>query len=181
VSSSSRRRRAAGGALVALWLFIQPAGAIEEGDVAPGFRLQDLVGDRVADSDSLFALRPWTLLIVWNTNCPDCMADYVAVGRAIEGAADVRLLLVGVSSDREKVGDARRLVKGTKLRFPNLWDAGGTTAAAYSARDHSFNAFLVDSTRVVRLAQHDRPPSVDEFVSAVWKRIGRHDAPGAPR
>jgi peroxiredoxin len=167
--------------MVVLSLAIQNARATEEGDVAPGFRLGDLAGDRVADSDSLFALRPWTLLIVWNTNCPDCMADFVAIGRAIEGAGDARLLLVGISSDREKVGNARRLVKGTKLQFPNLWDADGTTAAAYSARDHSFNAFLVDSTRVVRLVQHDRPPSAGDFVDAVWKRIGRRGPAEAAR
>ncbi len=139
------------------------AWALNEGDTAPSFRLPDLHGNGSFASDSLFAANGWSLLILWNTNCPDCMADVVKMGRHASRADSLPFHVVGIVNDDEKIGDARRLVKGTKLTFLNLWDASGSVAKAMSAGNLSFSCFLIDGKGVVHLVHYDHPESIDSI------------------
>jgi len=143
-----------------------PGAALEVGDTAPRFTAPLLEGGGVLAADSLFFVRGWTLLVVWDTDCPKCMGDFVGLSRVV-GNRDPRLLMVGVSQDGERVGDARRLVKGVRPDFPCLWDADGAIADAYDTDAVSFSAFLLDSAAVVRVVQYDHPESLDELLDAM--------------
>lgn len=146
---------------------VAPLLALEVRTPAPSFRLPRLVGESVVGSDSLFAASPFTLLVIWNTECPDCVADVVAAGRRSRELDAFGVQLVGVSTDGERIGDARRLVRGARLDFLNLWDPDGAIASAYGASGTSFSAFLVDSGAVVRFTQHDHPDDVGEMLTEV--------------
>jgi peroxiredoxin len=152
--------------LGAFLLFASSAFALNEGEVPTPFRLPDLSGEGSHASDSLLKVRPWTLLVIWNTNCPDCMADVVKIGRHVTRTDSLPFQVVGVVTDDERIGDARRLVKGTKLRFLNLWDASGVVAAAFGADAYSFSSFLIDSVGTVHAIQYDHPESIDPVLKA---------------
>jgi hypothetical protein len=154
------------------------ASALESGVVAPPFRLGMLVGKTTVRSDSLFAARPHTLVIVWNTGCPECVADLVETSRRF-GDSGPDAQLVGICTDVERVSDARRLVTGARLAFPNLWDADRTLERAWGTVGLSFSAFLVDSTGVVRFVQLDHPDDVPSLLEAVSERM-RASGGGGP-
>ncbi len=163
--------------LVLLWG--SAARALNEGEPAPSFRLPDLAGMGSYPSDSLLKLHPWTLLVVWNTGCPECMADVVKIGRHVSRADSLPFQVIGIVTDDERIGDARRLVKGTKLRFLNLWDATAATAARFKAAGYSFSSFLVDSAGTVHDIHYDHPESVDDLLERIQGKTARSPSPGA--
>jgi len=135
--------------------------AIEVGDAVPPFVLPDLLtGDDVA-SETLLAAHPWTLLVVWNTECPDCVSDVVHLGRRWMKEPPADIGLVGISFDDARVSDARRMVRGARLRTPQLSDRDGRVADLLDARDHSVNVFLVDTDGTLAFAHHGHPDDID--------------------
>jgi peroxiredoxin len=121
------------------------AKTLTAGDPAPAFCLPDIWGERTLASDSLISAESCLLVIIWNTECPDCLAAVVSLSDQIASTDSLSLNAVGICTDGEAIGDARRFVRAMKLPFPNLWDANRAVAAAYGAAELSFSAFLVDA------------------------------------
>jgi peroxiredoxin len=146
------------------------AETLAEGDPAPSFQLPDIWDRETFTSDSLLSQEPSHLLILWNTECPDCLAAVVGISDILVEADSLALPVIGICTDKETIGDARRFVRAMKLPFLNLWDANRTVAAAYGAGEVSFSAFLIDAEHRIRLAQYDHPESPEAFLDAIQSR-----------
>jgi hypothetical protein len=86
--------------------------------------------------------------------------------------------LITIATDDDAVADARRVVRGGRLRCPHLSDRRGTVAALFDAREPSFNAFLLDSTGVVRWRRHDHPPDLQAMFEEIEGLVqGGEEAP----
>ncbi len=179
MTTSSRFLRATAALLTVLIAgFTAPlAAAPAGGDPAPPFRLPALTSGHVLGSDSLLAAGRPTCLILWNTACSDCLADVLAAAERL--AACDSLAIIGIVSGEERVGDARRFMRDTDLRFLNLWDATGAVGRAYGIGEESFSAYLIAADRRILLGQVGHPPDRAEFFSRMCALAHEPDGGGS--
>jgi peroxiredoxin len=158
--------------LIAAPLVLPAAGlatALEIGDAAPAFDLPacDAEAARVS-SDHLFDSGPATLLVFWNTDCPDCLADLVATAEAVRSDT-LGLACLAICTEVERIGDARRLLRGLDLGLPCAWDVHGLAADRYGTTGLSYAAVLVDRAGTVQYVTRDHPESIDAELAAIWR------------
>jgi hypothetical protein len=159
-------------ATTTLWLVLgSTALALEVGDPAPAFDLPtcDMDGARVT-SARLFEAGPATLLVFWNTDCPDCLADLVATADAVRSDT-LGVACLAVCTERERIGDARRLLRGLDLGLPCAWDVHGLAADRYGTAGVSYAAVLVDGAGNVQHLTVDHPESIETVLDAIWGEI----------
>lgn len=94
------------------------AAAVNVGDVAPDFKLDDLNGKAV----SLSAYRGKVVLLnFWGTFCPPCRAEMPSLNRVYLDLKDKGFAVIGLSLDRSE-GPVRDLVAGDGIEFPIAMD-----------------------------------------------------------
>jgi len=164
------------------------AGGLESGVIAPEFTLPSLGGETTFHSTDLFQSQPFTLLVFWNSECPQCL-EALAKCQEFSDTADAHgIRLVGINDDIENLAFVRSFLKTERIVFPQLSDIDRTVAVAYGADAYSLSLFLIDSSGIAREIVYDRPPDVQAALFDMLKKasqsafIGRveQDAGGQP-
>ena len=156
----------AGGMLLAGW---SPSRAEDDGlsagQRAPRFALEALDAEEKMRSRKVFAARELTVLILWDSYCPDCLKAVVACADYATRADSLGVGMVSINFDHEGMAEVRAFVKGASLPFPVLWDSRQQVARAYRAQTYDFSLFLVDRKGVIRYVHYDHPPAVLELLT----------------
>ncbi|UCF79030.1 MAG: TlpA family protein disulfide reductase [Candidatus Eiseniibacteriota bacterium] len=137
---------------------------------APAFNLKTMAGDRTVGSAELFVGRAFTLLVFWNSDCPDCVEALKQCQGLAEAARKKGVELVGVNHDIENVAAVRALLARQGVSFLQLRDPYRLVASSYGADAYSFALFLVDSSGVIHETVYGRPADVNGAVSAMLER-----------
>jgi hypothetical protein len=95
------------------------------------------------------------VLILWNSDCPDCLENLVEADAL--GKAEPRLRLLGVLNDPDP-WDALDFTAMRGLEVPTLHDPGGHFAAALGTEGSSFSFALVDGEGSVHALVIDKQP-----------------------
>jgi peroxiredoxin len=159
-------------------LFVVPAvhadKGLEPGTLAPRFKLKTMDGKRTVESKTLFKEATATVLILWDSYCPDCLATVKACQKFADSVEEHGIQVIGINYDREKIASVRGFLRAGKIKFPNLHDKSGATIKAYRAQAYDFSYFLVDRKGVVRFAAYDHPPEIErELERAVREGLGK--------
>ena len=144
---------------------------LQPGQPAPPFTLQTLDGKQQLHSEDWFKTRPLTILILWDSYCPDCLRAVIACGTFATRADSLGADLLSINFDHEFMPGVYAFVKKEALPFPVLWDADQQVARAYRAEKYDFSLFLVDREGVFRQVHYDHPPSVPAYLDSVLSRI----------
>ena len=146
-----------------------PSGAEEAGlaagQRAPRFALTTLDGGEKLRSRKVFAASDLTVLILWDSYCPDCLKAVVECGAYAPRADSLGVGMVSINFDHEEMVAVRAFVKGAALPFPVLWDSRQQVARAYQAHTYDFSLFLVDGKGMIRYAHYDHPPELLELLA----------------
>ena len=145
------------------------------GTLAPRFKLPTLDGKDTMDSRDVFKKAPATVLILWDSYCPDCLATVKACQAFAERAEKTGIQVLGINYDKEGLASVRGFLKAAKIRFPNLHDRTGRVIETYRAQAYDFSFFVVDRKGIVRRAVYDHPPEIEEELEkAVNEALGEN-------
>lgn len=139
------------------------AHAVGVGESAPAFSLATAKGETVA----LEKLKGQVVYVdFWASWCGPCKRSFPWMNELTERYGDKGLTVVAVNVDKKRE-DAERFLASTPARFTIVYDAPGTTPAAWSVKGMP-SSYLIDrSGRVVMVEQGFR----DEQKGAVEQRI----------
>jgi len=139
------------------------AHAVGVGEAAPSFALATAKGEAVA----LDKLRGQVVYVdFWASWCGPCKRSFPWMNELAQryGASGLAVVAVNVDKKRE---DAERFLAATPAQFTVVYDAAGTTPAAWAVKGMP-SSYLVDrSGRVVMVEQGFR----DEQKAGVESRI----------
>ena len=144
---------------------------LQAGVQAPRFALRPLDGEQVVRSAQLFAARPLTVLIFWDSYCRDCLRAVVQCGKFAREVDSLGVGLLSVNFDYEHMAAVRAFVKGEELPFPVLWDAERQVVLDYQAIAHDFSLLLVDRQEKVRGVHYGRPREPLELLRSEVGRV----------
>lgn len=117
--------------------------ALQVGDLAPAFTLNDPDGHKVASSE-LLARGPLVISFYRGVWCPYCNMELQALEAARPEYEAAGASLIAISPQRE--ANSRRSQRENKLGFPILSDPGNQVAAAFGLR-FALPDYLVDLYR----------------------------------
>ncbi len=95
------------------------------------------------------------VLILWNTDCPDCLENVAEAGALAATLPSLRVL--GVMDDADP-WDALAFAEARGLDFPNLHDPGGLFATALGTEGSSFSFALLDGAGGLLALAVDKQP-----------------------
>jgi len=139
----------------------------------PAFILKTLDGSKVVKSRDIFSEKKLTVLIFWDSYCPDCL-EAVADCQGFYQYSQEKKLDVSVWSinfDDEKLSTARRFVKGEGITFPILSDIRGVAVSRYKAKAYDFSFFIVDNKGIIQYICYDHPPNVADVIKEVVEKL----------
>jgi peroxiredoxin len=142
---------------------------------APAFILKTLEGDEVVKSKDIFSERRLTLLIFWDSYCPDCLKT-VAECQKFYQYTQEKELNIGVWSinfDNEKLSQARNFIKGEGITFPVLSDPRAVAVRRYQAEIYDFSFFIINNKGVIQYICYDHPPDVVEIIKDKTEKLLR--------
>ena len=131
---------------------------------APSFVLETMEGEEVVVSHDFFHEQKLTVLLIWNSECPECLHALLETAAYAPRADSLGATILSINFDQDHMAEVRAFIEGEELPFPVLWDPNGEVAAAYQAEDYSLSIFLVDSTLNVRYLHYDSPEDVRELL-----------------
>lgn len=131
---------------------------------APAFILKILEGDKAVRSKSIFSERELTVLIFWDSYCPDCLKAVAECQKYYQDYRDPNVGLWSVNFDKENMAKVRSFIAGEGIKFPVLSDSTGATANKYEAAAYDFSFFIIDRDGVVRYVCYDHPPDVADVI-----------------
>jgi peroxiredoxin len=147
---------------------------LKPGVLAPRFHLGTLDGKREVDSRDLFKESRATVLVLWDSYCPDCLATVKACQKFADRVEKMGVRVVGINYDSENLAAVRGFLKAGKIHFPNLQDRSGDVVKAYRAQAYDFSFFVVDAEGRVRSVTYDHPPEIEkEMEKAVNQGLGK--------
>ncbi len=157
---------------VALLLLICTAAAapqvqakqLNPGQVAPEFSLPALDGTDVILSESFLRNQPFTALVFWNTECPECVNAVERCGSFEDSLRTLGVQLLGINDDTENINSVRDLLRAREIGFLQLSDSDRQVALSFGAEPFSFSLFILDSASVVYDVFYDRPADVKEVL-----------------
>lgn len=132
--------------------------------LAPPFALHPLGGGPAVSSRDVFAARSLTLLILWDSNCPDCMRAVADCRRIHQQSDSLGVTVLSINFDQGNLAQVRAFVKAEEIAFPVLMDPGARVAAQYGADPYSFTFLIVNAGGLIRYVCYDRPPEVLELI-----------------
>ena len=114
--------------------------ALEAGDTAPRFVLNDANGNAVASS-ALLAQGPLVVSFYRGVWCPYCNMELQALQEALPAFRAIGVQLLAISP--QNAVNSRKSMRENRLDFPILSDPGNETAAAFGLRV-ALPGYLVD-------------------------------------
>jgi len=140
--------------------------------IAPAFILKTLDGSKVVKSKDVFSEKKLTVLIFWDSYCPDCLTTLIECQKFYKDAEKLDVSVWSINFDKEEnLPDVRNVVKREKITFPILSDARGVTVRNYKAEAYDFSFFIVDKSRVIRYVCYDHPPNVGEVIKEAVEKL----------
>ena len=140
---------------------------------APAFILKTLDGGEVVKSKDIFSEKKLTVLIFWDSYCPDCLKAVADCQRFYQYSQEKKLdvNVWSVNFDDEKLSTARSFVKGEGITFPILSDTRGVAVSRYKAKAYDFSFFIVDNKGVIQYICYDHPPNVADVIKEVVEKL----------
>ncbi len=146
-------------ALLFLAVMASPSWSIEVGESLPDFTLRTFAGAN--SSRATLAGKP-TLLVFWNTWCPNCLRELPEINRLAEefGPRGLAVLAIntGINDSEDK---ARAYWKNHGYVFPGGFDHDFAMMQAFGVRGVP-TIFLVDAKGVVRYKHALLPEDMEE-------------------
>ncbi len=147
-------------------LLASPCLAVDAGQPAPAFSLPAATGDPV----SLDKLRGKVVYVdFWASWCAPCKRSFPFMNELQQKYGSRGLSVVAVNVDKKR-SDAERFLQATPASFTIVYDAAGTTPAAFGVPGMP-TSYLVDPAgRVVYVEQgfhDDRRPEIEERIRAL--------------
>lgn len=150
-------------ALLAAFLALPPAHAIEVGQAAPPFALPTAKGDMV----TLDQLRGKVVYVdFWASWCAPCRRSFPWMNEMQQKYGARGFVIVGVNVDKKRV-DAEKFMAQTPGDFTIVYDEAGTTAAAYGVMGMP-SSYLVDPRGTVTFVERG---FVEDNKAAMEQRI----------
>lgn len=146
-----------------------PWNGLKVPQLAPVFSLKLINRADTVISTDVFSEKELTLLIFWDSYCPDCLKVVAQCQTFHEKSDSVSVL--SINFDKENLAGVRALIKGERITFPVLSDPQGTVAAEYQAEDYDFSFFIIDKKGIIRYICYDKPPDVIELITMQLKEI----------
>ena len=161
-----------------------PEEGLKVSQLAPHFQLKRLDGSGVIASKDTFPDQELTVLIFWDTYCPECL-DFVAECQKFYDKVDsLGVAMLSINFDREHIAGVRAFVKGAKITFPVLLDSKATVATLYQADPYDFSIFIIDKKGTIRyltyeipLDIYDNPPHIVKFIKDEVDKILKPKVP----
>lgn len=139
--------------------------------LAPHFKLKRLDGKGVIASKDTFPDQELTVLIFWDTYCPECL-DFVAECQKLYEKADsLGVAVLSINFDRENIVAVRAFVKGTKITFPVLMDSRATVATLYQSDPYDFSVFIINKKGIIKYVAYEIPLDIYDKPSLIVKFI----------
>jgi len=139
---------------------------------APAFILKTLDGSKVIRSKNIFSEKELTVLIFWDSYCPDCLKTLANCQKFYQNAEELGVGVWSINFDREEnLSKVRSFLKGEGITFPILSDPRGVTVRKYKAEAYSFSLFIIDKKRVIRSVCYDHPPNVTDVISEEVEKL----------
>ena len=140
--------------------------------IAPAFILKTLDGSKVVKSKDVFSEKELTVLIFWDSYCPDCLATLAECQKFYKDSEKLGVGVWSINFDKEEnLPKVRNFLKGEGITFPILSDSRGVTVRKYKAEAYDFSFFIVDKSRVVRYVCYDHPPNVGEVIKEAVEKL----------
>ncbi|HIE28894.1 TPA: redoxin domain-containing protein [Candidatus Poribacteria bacterium] len=140
---------------------------------APSFILKTLDGSKVVRSKKVFSEKELTVLIFWDTSCPECLETLASCQKFYQNSEKLGIGFWSINFDNENLPKIRSLVKEEGITFPILSDLLGVTVTKYKAQAYSFSFFIIDKNEIIRYVGYDRPPNVADVIKEEILRLLR--------
>lgn len=156
--------------LVAGWLLVPHAGALDAGAKMPEIGLTDISGKPV----SLASLAGKVVIVdFWATWCAPCREELPQLEKFHQKYRAKGLAIVGVSVDKEAEGIKGFLDK-LKITFPVVHDAGHQVSGKYSP-PRMPSSYIVDRKGIVRYVHGGyRAGDAAEFEKQIQELLAAH-------
>ena len=170
-----RTRLLAAGMTSVMLTVIIGSSAAQEGLKAsqkgPAFILKTLDGSKVVKSKDIFSEKELTVLIFWDSYCPDCLKAVADCQKFYQDSETLDVGTWSINFDNEKLSEARRFVKGEGIKFPVLSDPRGVTVSKYKAKAYDFSFFIIDKRGIIRYVCYDHPPNIADLLKEKVEKL----------
>jgi peroxiredoxin len=140
--------------------------------IAPAFILKTLDGSEVVRSKNIFSEKELTVLIFWDSYCPDCLETLADCQKFYKNAEKLSVGLCSINFDKEEnLSKVRGFLKGEEITFPILSDPLSVTVKKYKAKAYDFSFFIIDKRRIIRHVCYDHPPNVGEVIKKEVEKL----------
>ncbi len=139
---------------------------------APAFTLKTLYGSKVTRSKNIFSEKDLTVLIFWDSYCPDCLRTLAACQKFYQYAQKLGVGVCSINFDKEEnLSKVRSFLKGEGITFPILSDPFNVTVRMYKAKAYDFSFFIIDKRRIIRCVCYDHPPQVADVIKKEVEKL----------
>jgi len=138
---------------------------------APVFILKTLDGSKVIRSKNIFSEKELTVLIFWDSYCPDCLETLASCQKFYKDSEKLGAGVCSINFDKENISQVRGFIKGEEITFPILSDPLGVTVRKYKAQAYDFSFFIIDKRGIIRYVCYDHPPDVGDIIKKEVERL----------
>ncbi|MBD3185071.1 redoxin domain-containing protein [Candidatus Poribacteria bacterium] len=140
---------------------------------APAFILKTLDGNEVVKSRDIFSEKKLTVLIFWDSYCPDCLKAVADCQKFYQYSKENNLdvNVYSINFDDEKLSSVRRFVRGEGITFPILSDKRKIAVSRYKAKAYDFSFFIIDNKGTIQYINYDHPPDVSNVIKEVVLKL----------
>ena len=139
---------------------------------APAFTLKTLDGSKVMRSKNIFSGKDLTVLIFWDSYCPDCLKTLADCQKFYQHAKNLGVGVCSINFDKEEnLSKVRSFLKGEGITFPILSDPLNVTVRKYKAKAYDFSFFIIDKRRIIRCVCYDHPPEVTDVIKKEIEKL----------
>ena len=122
-------------------------------------------------SKDVFSKKELTLLIFWDSYCPDCLKVVAQCQTFYEKSDSIGVSVLSINFDKENLAAVRAFIRGEGITSPVLSDSQGSVVAQYQAEDYDFSFFIIDKKGIIRYVCYDKPPDVIELITMQLKKL----------
>ncbi|HID92704.1 MAG TPA: TlpA family protein disulfide reductase [bacterium (Candidatus Stahlbacteria)] len=145
------------------------AEGLKISQLAPHFKLKKLNGSGAVVSKDTFPCQELTVLIFWDSYCPECLDIIAECQKFYKKADSLGVAVLSINFDRENIAGVRAFVKGVGITFPVLSDSRATVAALYQADPYDFSFFIIDKKGIIRYVCYEIPLDIYDHPSHIVK------------
>ena len=138
---------------------------------APVFILKTLDGSKVIRAKNVFSEKELTVLIFWDSYCPDCLETLASCQKFYKNSEKLGAGVCSINFDKENLSQVRGFIKGEEITFPILSDPLGVTVRKYKAQAYDFSFFIIDKRGIIRYVCYDHPPDVGDVIKKEVEKL----------